>query len=32
MMDLLFISAVVLLLLWAVVFFLLRHTFLGLDD
>ncbi len=32
MMDLLFISAVVLLLLWSVVFFLLRHTFLGLDD
>jgi len=32
MIDFLFICAVVLLLLWSVVFFLLRHTFFGLDD
>lgn len=32
MMDFLFIASVLILLLWSVVFFLLRHTFFGLDD
>jgi len=31
-MEILFIAAAVLLLLWSVVFFFIRHTFLGLDD